>query len=139
VTQIPPSDVISVDLRVPFHDVDTLRVVWHGHYVKYLELARIEYLRKKQLSIPELEAMGVMLMVTQTRVKHVSPLRDDDQFRVSARLVEHRVRLDFEFEVLNLTSKKRAATGRSVLVALRLPSAELCLRIPDEIIRRLES
>ena len=25
---------------MPFHDVDALHVVWHGHYYKYLELAR---------------------------------------------------------------------------------------------------
>jgi len=31
---------IEIRLEVPFHDVDALRIVWHGHYLKYLELAR---------------------------------------------------------------------------------------------------
>ncbi len=25
---------------MPFFDVDSMNVVWHGHYVKYLEVAR---------------------------------------------------------------------------------------------------
>ncbi|MEZ4452430.1 MAG: hypothetical protein R3B09_23395 [Nannocystaceae bacterium] len=28
---------VSVDFEVPFHDVDALRIVWHGHYYKYME------------------------------------------------------------------------------------------------------
>ena len=27
-------------LRVPFYDVDSMRVVYHGNYIKYLEEAR---------------------------------------------------------------------------------------------------
>ena len=31
---------IDVEMQVPFFDVDMLEIVWHGHYVKYLEVAR---------------------------------------------------------------------------------------------------
>ena len=31
---------------VPFFDVDSMRIVWHGHYCKYLELARCKLLDK---------------------------------------------------------------------------------------------
>jgi acyl-CoA thioester hydrolase len=30
----------EIDVVVPFFDVDSLEIVWHGHYVKYLEIAR---------------------------------------------------------------------------------------------------
>ena len=30
----------SVELEVPFHDIDGMGIVWHGHYFKYLEIAR---------------------------------------------------------------------------------------------------
>jgi len=134
-----PADAVSVELLVPFHDVDTLRVVWHGHYVKYIEIARMEYLRRKRLSVPELEALGVMLMVAQTHLKHVAPLRHDDRFRVSAWLIEHHVRLEFEYEVFNLTTGKRAATGRSVLAAVSASAHQLYLQTPPELVTRLEA
>lgn len=25
----------DVIIEIPFHDVDTMNVVWHGHYLKY--------------------------------------------------------------------------------------------------------
>ena len=31
---------VQLDIEVPFFDVDMMQVVWHGHYVKYLEQAR---------------------------------------------------------------------------------------------------
>ncbi len=39
----------SIEFEVPFHDVDALRVVWHGHYYKYLELARTALFRSSGL------------------------------------------------------------------------------------------
>ncbi|WP_343034423.1 hypothetical protein [Candidatus Methylobacter favarea] len=30
----------AVDIEIPFHDIDMMEVVWHGHYAKYFESAR---------------------------------------------------------------------------------------------------
>ena len=30
----------EVELRVPFHDLDPLQIVWHGNYLKYFDIAR---------------------------------------------------------------------------------------------------
>ena len=29
----------STIVEVPFFDVDSMRIVWHGHYLKYFEIA----------------------------------------------------------------------------------------------------
>ena len=34
----------SAEIEVPFFDVDVMQIVWHGHYVKYLEVARCAFL-----------------------------------------------------------------------------------------------
>ena len=31
---------VDSEIVVPFFDVDSMHIVWHGHYVKYLEVAR---------------------------------------------------------------------------------------------------
>ena len=36
--QRPPADAAEIFGQVPFHDVDALHIVWHGHYYKYLEV-----------------------------------------------------------------------------------------------------
>jgi len=42
----------TVELTVPFHDVDVLHVVWHGHYYKYLEVARTALMKSAGLDVP---------------------------------------------------------------------------------------
>ena len=42
---------VEVELEVPFHDVDMLQLVWHGHYYKYFELARTQLLRQRGLGL----------------------------------------------------------------------------------------
>ena len=32
---LPDNWSASVELEVPFHDVDMMEVAWHGHYVRY--------------------------------------------------------------------------------------------------------
>ncbi len=33
-------------LTVPFHDADMMGVTWHGHYIRYMEIARCELLER---------------------------------------------------------------------------------------------
>jgi len=135
-----PSETVAVELAVPFHDVDSLRVVWHGHYLKYLEIARMELLRRKRLDVEELERMRLKMMVIESHLRHLAPLCYGDRFRVSARLTEVEVRVDVAFEVVNLASGRRAATGRQVLVLVRdEDEGGLCLRTPDEVQERLRA
>ena len=37
--------VATVDLSPAFHDLDPMEVVWHGNYIKCLELARCALLQ----------------------------------------------------------------------------------------------
>ena len=36
----------EIEVVPPFFDIDSMDIVWHGHYVKYLELARCALLEK---------------------------------------------------------------------------------------------
>ena len=40
----------AIEVEVPFHDVDAMTVAWHGHYLKYFELARTQLLRARKVT-----------------------------------------------------------------------------------------
>lgn len=131
-----PPGAVTVELAVPFHDVDGLHVVWHGHYVKYLEIARMELMRRKRLDVPDLIELGLKLMVAETTVRHSSALRFNDRVAVSVWLTETELRLEYAYELRNLTTGRRAATARSVLVTVG-PDDKLCFATPAAILERL--
>ena len=74
----------SILHEVPFHDVDLTRRVWHGHYYKYLELARTALFRAHGLDDDALIPKRFMLYVVETRCRYTFPLCYREQMRVSA-------------------------------------------------------
>lgn len=114
---IPP-DAVAIDLEVPFHDVDSLGVVWHGHYYKYMELARTALLRDRGLDVARFVELGYGLLIIESRCRHSHPLRYGEKFRVSAWFRDIAHRISIGYEITNLTAEKRAARGRTSLVTL---------------------
>ncbi len=105
-----------VELTVPFHDVDPLGVVWHGHYYKYLELARTAMLQPLGLDGQELIESGHRMYISDARCRYLSPLRYRDRVRVVGWLREWEQRIYLAYEVMNVTAARRAARAHTVLV-----------------------
>jgi acyl-CoA thioester hydrolase len=108
----------GVELEVPFHDVDPLGVVWHGHYYRYVDAARTQLLRSRGLDAGRLIGGEYLFMVAESRCRHLFPLRYGERFRVDAwfRDVEHR--LNVAFEVVNLDHDRRSARGHTSIVCV---------------------
>jgi len=126
----------SVDFEIPFHDVDALQIVWHGHYYKYFEMARTALLRSCKLDGPEVRELGHGMLVIESRCRHVSPLAYGDQIRITAWLADVVHRVHIRYEIQNLTQARRAARGHTMLVATTR-RGEMLHRTPRGILDRL--
>ncbi len=121
----------SAELAVRFPEVDAQQVVWHGNYLKYLELGRDAVLAKGDLTPARFLAQGYAAPIVECDVRYKSPLRLDDKARVDARLRWEGIpRLDFEYEVVRLADGVVAATATTRQV-LTDQAGELVLVLPD--------
>lgn len=127
---------VKVELEVPFHDVDALKVVWHGHYYKYLEIARTELMRSRGLDGSDFMELGIGLVVIESRCRYVSPLRYGDRFQVAAWFRDLKFRIMVGYEVINLTSNFRVARAHTSLVTTTLDGT-MYHRTPDSVLERL--
>jgi len=109
---------VEVALEVPFHDVDVLQVAWHGHYVKYFELARTALLRQIGYDYPEMKASGYVWPVTKCYLKYVRSAHYAQQLIVRAELVEFENRLKIHYTLRDAVSAEKLTTGYTVQVAL---------------------
>ncbi len=128
----------SVELEVPFHDCDPLGVVWHGHYYKYMELARSRMLTALDLDGPELLATGFRFYVIESKCRYAQALRYRDRVRVDAWIRDTVNRIDVAFELHNLTRGERAARGHTIL-ATTDAAGNLLLETPHVILERLHT
>ena len=127
---------VEVELEVPFHDVDMLHLVWHGHYYKYFEIARTALLRRHRLEGEELVETGYLFVVIESKCRYPSALRFGQRFRVGAAFADIDYRLKIDYEIWNITEDKRAAYGHTVLATID-SEGKLLLRTPDALLSRI--
>jgi acyl-CoA thioester hydrolase len=128
----------SILHEVPFHDVDLTRRVWHGHYYKYLELARTALFRAHGLDDDALIPKRFMLYVVETRCRYTFPLCYREQMRVSAWVREVERRLSVAYEITNLSQGRRAARALTILATVS-PEGRLLMETPHEIVERIRA
>jgi acyl-CoA thioester hydrolase len=128
----------SVTLKVPYYDVDLLRIVWHGNYLKYFEVARQALFKKCGVDMQHYtEDTRYVFPVVRSMIKHISPLRFDDEFICTAVLKEARVKIVLDFEIKLVSNGKVCAKGWTEQVAVLLPEMEMVFQIPEEIQKAL--
>ena len=134
---IPPRlQEVKENLEVPFHDVDALKVVWHGHYYKYLEIARTELFRSRGIDGSDIIELGMSLVVIESQCRYVSPLRYGDRVQVAAWFRDLTYRIMVDYEVINLTNNVRAARAHTSLVTTTLDGT-MYRRTPEPLLARL--
>jgi acyl-CoA thioester hydrolase len=126
----------TVELEVPFHDCDPLGVVWHGHYYKYMELARTRLLTGLDLDGAELLQTGHRFFVIESHCRYAAPLRYRDRVAVTGWIRELEHRIVVAYELCNQTMGRRAARGHTILATVDTEGT-LLLETPHEIRRRL--
>ena len=129
--------VSSVELVIPFADIDALRVVWHGHYPKYIELARSALLANHHLDVFEIEKIGIGLMVYEQHCRHTFPLFYNDRVRIDAWFKCIGVRTEIHYRIRNLSHDRGAARASTSLVFVD-KQGRMLEELPHEICRRLD-
>ena len=120
----------TVTFGVRFPEVDSYGVVWHGHYVQYLEVARNALCEAFGLTPADALAHGYKVPITKVAFDLKRPARLDDRLTVSARLERPATaKLARTYEVRRAGTGELLATGATEQVLLS-PSGELLLTLP---------
>ncbi len=130
----PPGVTLEHTVRIPvkFSDIDAMRRVWHGSYVRYFEDGREAFGRHyRGIGYADIMRSGIMAPVVDLQVKYYAPLGIDDEAVVTTRYVYHRgARLDFTYEVRRGSDEVLCASGCSTQLFID-EQEELMIDIPD--------
>lgn len=122
-----------VEATVAFHDIDVVGVMWHGHYLKYLENARWALMNRIGFGFEVMRASGYAWPIVEMHVKYVQAARLGDQLHVRASLIEWQNRLTFNYLVTR-GDNERVARARSVQVAVDASSGALQFTTPQPLL-----
>jgi acyl-CoA thioester hydrolase len=120
----------DTEILVPFFDVDSMNVVWHGHYVKYLEVARCALLDKIGHNYSAMSDSGYAWPVIDLQLRYVRGAVFGQTLNVRANLVEWENRLKINYLISDLETGERLTRAVSVQVAVNMHNREMQLASP---------
>lgn len=123
---------------VEFYDVDSIRIVWHGNYVKYMEKARCALLDEIGYGYLQMEESGYIFPVVDIKLKYRKSLRFGDTAKVVAYLTEYEYCIKIAYEIYNNETGELCTKGESTQMAVENASGESCLVCPDVFINKVK-
>ena len=129
----------EMTFKIEFYDVDSMRVAWHGNYVKFIERGRCALLDKIGYGYLQMVEDGYAFPVTSLNIKYVRSLAFGDEARITASLIEYENRLKIRYEIYNAKTGVLATKAESTQMAVKLQTGETCFVCPEKLIARVET
>ncbi len=106
----------QIQVRVRYSETDQMGVVYHGNYIPYFEIGRVEWLRDKGISYKSLEENNIALPIVSMTLNYKKPARYDDLLTVKTKFKSHSsVKIEFDCEIWSEKSEL-LTTAHFVLV-----------------------
>ena len=110
---------VEVPFRIRFGEVDSMRIVWHGNYLKYFEDAREILGERLGLSYLEIYEKGYVTPIVKSGIEHKRPLEYGTKAIVRIKLIDDpAAKIIHHYTILDSESGKVAAVGETIQVFL---------------------
>jgi acyl-CoA thioester hydrolase len=124
-------------LSIPFHDVDPAQIVWHGHYAKYLEVARGKLLDKIDYNYPQMSESGYFWPVIDMSLRYIAPIRFQQKIVVTAVLKEWEIRLRIDYVITDAETGKRLTKASTTQAAVNISTGVMLLASPAVFVKKV--
>ena len=114
----------KVEVRVRYGETDQMGVVYHGSYVPYFEIGRVEWLRNKGVSYKDMEQNGIALPIVSMHLNYKKPAKYDDLLTIHTKLKSYSgVKIEFDCEIRNV-NEELLTTAHFILVFVDVNSGK---------------
>lgn len=129
--------VAEVDMQVQFFDLDPMEIVWHGNYVKYLEIARCALLDLIGYNYTQMKESGYAWPVIDLHLRYVKPAVFGQRLKLKASIVEWESQLKIDYLITDAASGYRLTRASTTQVAVDMRTREMCFVSPPILFEKL--
>ena len=127
----------EIDIQVQFFDLDPMEIVWHGNYVKYLEVVRCALFDKIGYNYVEMKNSGYAWPIIDMQLRYVGPATFGQSLRLRAEIVEWENRLKINYLISDALTGKRINRASTTQVAVDIATGEMCFVSPPVLLQKL--
>jgi acyl-CoA thioester hydrolase len=109
------------EVKVRFGEVDSMGIVWHGNYVKYIEEGRESFGKKYGISYLDIYANKVMAPVVNMNIDFKKQVQYGDILIVETEFINNpAAKIVFQFKIFRKSDDELVATAESTQVFIDL-------------------
>lgn len=129
----------EITVQVAFYDVDSMDIVWHGNYVKYLEDARCALLDDIGYGYITMKEDGYAWPIVRLEMKYIAPARFRQLIKVKASLKEYENCLQIAYLISDAESGSTIAKAETFQMAVNMKTGESLYFSPQKLIEQVEA
>ncbi len=121
----------TVHSPIKFSEVDSLRVVWHGNYVRYFEDGREAFGKEFQLGYLDIYEHGLAVPLIDLQVNFKRVLEYGDTAVIETTFINSpAAKIIFEYKITSAKHGYTACIGRTTQVFMNPVNKELLITMP---------
>ncbi len=119
------------EITIRFSEVDSMAIVWHGNYVKYLEEGRESFGKRYGISYLDIYANNVMAPVVNMDISFKRQVKYGDTIIVETEYIDQKAaKLVFNYKIFRKSNNELIATATTTQVFIDL-DYEMLLYPPE--------
>ncbi|UUZ48394.1 acyl-CoA thioesterase [Massilia sp. B-10] len=134
---LPSRWFAETEIEIQFYDLDPMQIVWHGNYVKYLEVARCALLDKIGYNYNQMRDSGYAWPVIDINLRYIGSAVFGQRIKLRAEIVEYENRLKIDYLITDAATGKRLTRASTSQVAVSIATGEMCFVSPDILFHKL--
>ena len=128
----------EIQVRVRYSETDQMGVVYHGSYIPFFEMGRVEWLRNKGVSYKSMEESGIALPIVSMTLNYKKPARYDDLLTIKTKFKKYSsVKIEFDCEIWS-EQNDLLTTAHFILVFVNMKTGRPMVP-PTEILQIIQS
>lgn len=128
----------EIEVEIPFFDVDSMGVTWHGHYVKYLELARCALLDKMDYNYTQMYKSGYAWPIVTLKIKYIRSSIFGQKVKILAQLNEYENCIRIKYIITDANTGEKLTKAETTQIAIDLKTKETCFISPDILLSKFK-
>ena len=122
--------------KVFYSDTDAYGVVWHGSYLRWLEMGRVMLCEEKGgAKLSELKKNDIVLPVTELNVKYKNSAKLEDEITIETEISDYgKFYLTFQQTIKDKKTQKTYIEATVKVVAIN-KSGKLYRSLPEQVIK----
>ena len=121
--------------KVFYSDTDSYGVVWHGSYLRWLEMGRVMLCEEKGAKLSELKKNDIVLPVTELNVKYKNSAKLEDEITIETEISDYgKFYLTFQQTIKDKKTQKTYIEATVKVVAIN-KSGKLYRSLPEQVIK----